>query len=193
MSILYRVAVRREEKQFVAESAAVVSRRVSGKKYVPVAQIRDSCDPVDHRQTRITFRGDSLHFAAAYDGPIKERFIWPFRNAAGCDTGISLHRFPVSDQTYLCSAEGFFPIKAERGPKGFRITVYSAATVPKKDALLHRILATAVQTESFDNGFAYCVQAAEPLPLAFLMAIISLPFTVFPVMRVSDFLTGGNG
>ena len=68
---------------FMIKSSVRVLQLAANGVHVPVAYINDSADPADHRNTEIIFSNNRLEFRAAYDGPIRDHFVWPFAACAG--------------------------------------------------------------------------------------------------------------
>lgn len=149
--------------------------------HIPIAQIHDSADPADHRHTEILFSGGRLEFGAAYDGPFLKHFVWPFSDENHRKIDLELHDFPYANKSYICSADGLFPIKKYNDNKTFIMTIYSSSPIFREDGIIFSTLATITQTSKYDDGFEYTIQVEEPLPASLLMAIFSLPFTLLNI------------
>lgn len=171
------VAQRRRSEYRIHSTVQVFHTTADGLR-IPIAQIQDSADPADHRHTEIIFSEGRLVLEAAYDGPIRKHFVWPFSDENHCEMDLALHDFPYANRSYLCSADGCFPIKKEKNHKTFTMTIYGSSPLSPEDGVLFSALATITQTRKFENGFEYNIQAEENLPASLLMAIFSLPFTL---------------
>ena len=171
----YTAVVHRRSLGFITESNITVTRQTKNNRPGIAALIRDFADPCDHRTTTIRFAGGSLRFSAAYDGPIRPHTIHTFS-----DSNLSLHRFLFHGQTpqsYLCSDRGFSPIHVEQHGSDFKITIYQPSPVPQRDTLRHSVLAVITKTQTYEDGFAYRIQACK-MPRLLLASVFSLPFTL---------------
>lgn len=166
---------------YMIESTVAIYRQTAGNPNIPVANIYDLADPGDHRKLKMYFEGGALFFSAAYDGPLRDKFIWNFRDEQGKDTGICLLVYPWAQQSCLSSMDGFFPIQTECTDDSFTITVCRSTPVPQKDGLLYTPLATLVQTGRSEKRFDYQIQVEESVPTPLLMAIFTLPFTLLNI------------
>lgn len=183
MPSTFVASVFQSRRKVIIESTVSVNQLTSNGLYIPVASIYDSADPLDHRRTEIRFAGGFLDFVDVYDGPVVDQVVADFGDENHGRTGLSLHYFPFAKKSYLCSSDGFFPIKKSYDHSTFQITVYSSSAIPQEDGLLFSVLATVTQTRKFKNGFEYIVQAENAIPVSLLMAIFSLPFTL-PLLNI---------
>ena len=166
---------------FTIQSTVRVFQTTADGLHGPVAYINDSADPADHRDTEILFQGGRLTFGAAYDGPIRNHIILHFADQNHRKTDLALHDFPLAKKAYICSADGFYPIHKFYDRKTFTITVYRSSPIPQEDGMLFPPLATITQTKKSENGFEYMIHVEENLPISFLMAMFSLPFTLLNI------------
>ena len=171
----------RHRSTYIINSTVRVFQITADGLYIPVAQIHDSVDPADHRHTEIIFSEGRLKFGAAYDGPIHKHFVWHFSNGNDCQTYLELHDFPWAKKSYLCSEDGFFPIKKYNDHKTFEMTIYGSSPIPREDGMFVSMIATITQTRKTENGFEYTIQVKENIPTSLLMAMFSLPFTLLNV------------
>ena len=166
---------RRKELDTIESSVRVFQITADGL-HGPVAYINDVTDPADHRNTKIIFSGGHLWFGAAYDGPLRNYKVECFRdqmNNSGMD--LSLHTFREAGRAYICSDDGFYPIK---GSIDDTMTVYRSSPIVQEDGMLLPALATITLTKEYENGLEYEIQVEESLPTSLLMAIFSLPYVV---------------
>ncbi len=159
---------------FERNSQISVFQKIDDISSIMIANIEDSADPMDHRDTIINYAEGTLRFSTAYDGPLQWHDILPFSN---CD--ISLHIFHVRRSEtlqYLCAESGFYPICIEHNNSDFKLCIYNSFPTLQQNGLLHPLLATVTKTQTYADGFEYTIQASELPPSPLLMAIFSLPF-----------------
>lgn len=168
----------RDKSSFIITSSVRVFLTSADGLQGPVAYINDSADPADHRNTEIIFDRGRLIFKAAYDGPVQHHIICPFENQDHRKTDLALHSFPWANKAYICSKDGFYPIKKHYDHNTFTITVYNSSPIQQKDGMLFSTLAKITQTKKSENGLEYVIHVEENLPIPFLMALFSLPFTL---------------